>query len=164
MNKKIKALLLAGVLSISMVGCSNTDKTDKTNQEPIQQDEQIEVDNQDTLYNARDYVKEMIELAIAESGAYVEYNVKVDNGYILVTFNYTQDEFKHSIKYNRESWNRLVEQYANASKNISDSVSSEVGEPISVAIMIGDMEKDDYYAGMKDGYIIYNAMNQYSNN
>lgn len=163
MNKKIKTLLLAVVLSISMVGCGNIDKNDKTNQESIQ-DEQIEVDNQDTLYNARDYVEEMIELAIAESGAYVEYNVKVDNGYILVTFNYTQNEFKHSMEYNRESWNRLVEQYANASKNISDSVSSEVGEPISVAIMIGDMEKDDYYAGIKDGYIIYNAMNQYSNN
>lgn len=162
MNKKIKTLLLVGVLSISMVGCSNTDKTNETNQESMQ-DEQIEVDNQDTLYNARDYVEEMIELAISESDAYVEYNVKVDNGYILVTFNYTQDEFKYSIKYNRESWNRLVEQYANASKNISDSVSSEVGEPISVAIMIGDMEKDDYYAGMKDGYIVYNAMNQYNN-
>ena len=163
MNKKIKTLLLAGVLSISMVGCGNIDKNDKTNQEPMQQDEQIEVDNQDTLYNARDYVEEMIELAIAESGAYVKYNVKVDNGYILVTFNITQNEFKHSIKYNRESWNRLVKQYANASKNISDSVSSEVGEPISVAIMIGDMEKDDYYAGIKDGYIVYNAMNQYNN-
>lgn len=163
MNKKIKTLLLVGVLSISMIGCSNIDKNDETNQESIQQDEQIEVDNQDTLYNARDYVEEMIELAITESDAYVEYNVKVDNGYILVTFNYTQDEFKYSIKYNRESWNRLVEQYANASKNISDSVSSEVGEPISVAIMIGDMEKDDYYAGMKDGYIVYNAMNQYNN-
>ncbi len=163
MNKKIKALLLAGVLSISMVGCSDIDKTDKTNQEPIQQDEQIEVDNQDTLYNARDYVEEMIELAIAESGAYVEYNVKVDNGYILVTFNYTQNEFKYSIEHNRQSWNELVEQYANASKNISDSVSSEVGEPVSVAIMIGDMEKDDYYAGMKDGYIVYNAMNEYNN-
>lgn len=37
------------------------------------------------------------------------------------------------------------------------------GEPISVAIMIGDMEKDDYYAGIKDGYIVYNAMNQYNN-
>lgn len=82
---------------------------------------------------------------------------------ILVTFNYTQDEFKHSIKCNRESWNKLVEQYANASKNISDSVSLEVGEPISVAIMIGDMDKDDYYAGMKDGYVIYNVMNQYNN-
>lgn len=163
MNKKIKTLLLVGVLSISMIGCSNIDKNDETNQESIQQDEQIEVDNQDTLYNARDYVEEMIELAITESDAYVEYNVKVDNGYILVTFNYTQDEFKYSIKYNRESWNRLVEQYANASKNISDSVSSEVGEPISVAIMIGDMEKDDYYAGMKDGYVVYNAMNQYNN-
>lgn len=163
MNKKIKALLLAGVLSISMVGCGNIDKTDKTNQEPMQQDEQIEVDNQDTLYNARDYVEEMIELAIAESGANVEYNVKVDNGYILVTFNYTQNEFKYSIEHNRQSWNELVEQYADASKNISDSVSSEVGEPISVAIMIGDMEKDDYYAGMKDGYIVYNAMNQYNN-
>lgn len=163
MNKKIKALLLTGVLSISMVGCSNTNKTNETNQEPMQQDEQIEVDNQDTLYNARDYVEEMIELAIAESGAYVEYNVKVDNGYILITFNYTQNEFKYTIKHNRESWNRLVEQYANASKNISDSVSSEVGEPISVAIMIGDMDKDDYYAGMKDGYVIYNVMNQYNN-
>lgn len=163
MNKKIKALLLAGVLSISMVGCGNIDKSDKTNQEPIQQDEQIEVDNQDTLYNARDYVEEMIELAIAESGAYVEYNVKVDNGYILVTFNYTQNEFKYSIEHNRQSWNELVEQYANASKNISDSVSSEVGEPISVAIMIGDMEKDDYYAGVKDGYVVYNAMNEYNN-
>lgn len=163
MNKKIKTLLLAGVLSISMVGCSDIDKTDKTNQEPIQQDEQIEVDNQDTLYNARDYVKEMIELAIAESGAYVEYNVKVDNGYILVTFNYTQNEFKYSIEHNRQSWNELVEQYANASKNISYSVSLEVGEPISVAIMIGDMEKDDYYAGIKDGYVVYNAMNQYNN-
>lgn len=161
MNKKIKALLLAGILSISMVGCSNIDKSDKTNQEPIQQDEQIEVDNQDTLYNARDYVEEMIELAIAESGADVEYNVKVDNGYILVTFNYTQNEFEYSMEYNRESWNRLVEQYASASKNMSDSVSSEVGEPISVAIMIGDMEKDDYYAGMKDGHIVYNAMNEY---
>lgn len=51
MNKKIKALLLAGVLSISMVGCSNIEKTNETNQEPIQ-DKQIEVDNQDTLYNA----------------------------------------------------------------------------------------------------------------
>ena len=51
MNKKIKALLLAGVLSISMVGCGNIEKTNKTNQEPIQ-DKQIEVDNQDTLYNA----------------------------------------------------------------------------------------------------------------
>lgn len=163
MNKKIKALLLAGVLSISMVGCGNIDKSDTTNQEPMQQDEQIEVDNQDTLYNARDYVEEMIELAIAESGADVEYNVKVDNGYVLVTFNYTQDEFKHSMEYSRESWNRMVEQYANASKNISDSVSSEVGEPISVAIMIGDIEKDDYYAGMKDGYIVYNAMNDYNN-
>lgn len=163
MNKKIKALLLTGVLSISMVGCSNTNKTNETNQEPMQQNEQIEVDNQDTLYNARDYVEEMIELAIAESGAYVEYDVKIDNGYILVTFNYTQDKFEHSIKYNRESWNRLVEQYADASKNISDSVSSEVGEPISVAIMIGDMEKDDYYAGVRDGYIVYNAMNQYNN-
>ena len=163
MNKKIKALLLTGVLSISMVGCSNTNKTNETNQEPMQQDEQIEVDNQDTLYNARDYVEEMIELAIAESGAYVEYNVKVDNGYILVTFNYTQNEFKHNIECNRESWNKLVEQYANASKNISDSVSSKVGEPISVAIMIGDMEKDDYYAGVKDGYVVYNAMNQYNN-
>lgn len=163
MNKKIKTLLLAGVLSISMVGCSDIDKTNEINQEPIQQDEQIEVDNQDTLYNARDYVEEMIELAIAESGAYVEYNVKVDNGYILVTFNFTQDEFKHNIEYNRESWYELVEQYADASKNISDSVSSEVGEPVSVAIMIGDMEKDDYYAGMKDGYILYNAMNQYNN-
>ena len=162
MNKKIKTLLLAGVLSISMVGCDNIDKNDKTNQEPIQ-DEQIEVDNQDTLYNARDYVEEMIELAIVESGAYVEYNVKVDNGYILVTFNYTQDEFKRNVEYNRESWNRLVEQYADASKNISDSVSSKVGEPISVAIMIGDMEKDDYYAGVKDGYVVYNAMNQYNN-
>lgn len=162
MNKKIKALLLAGVLSISMVGCSDIDKINETNQESIQ-DKQIEVDNQDTLYNARDYVEEMIELAVVESGANVEYNVKVDNGYVLVTFNYTQNEFKHSMEYNRESWNRLVEQYANASKNISDSVSSEVGEPISVAIMIGDMEKDDYYAGMKDGYIIYNAMNQYNN-
>lgn len=39
----------------------------------------------------------------------------------------------------------------------------EVGEPISVAIMIGDMEKDDYYAGLKDGFIVYNAMNQYNN-
>jgi hypothetical protein len=163
MNKKIKTLLLAGVLSISMVGCGNIDKSDKINQEPIQQDEQIEVDNQDTLYNARDYVEEIIELAIAESGAYVEYNVKVDNGYILVTFNYTQDEFKYSIEHNRESWNELVEQYANASKNISDSVSSEVGEPVSVAIMIGDMEKDDYYAGVKDGYVVYNAMNEYNN-
>lgn len=163
MNKKIKALLLAGVLSISMVGCGNIDKSDTTNQESMQQDEQIEVDNQDTLYNARDYVEEMIELAIAESGADVEYNVKVDNGYILVTFNYTQNEFKYSMEYNRESWNRLVEQYASASKNMSDSVSSEVGEPISVAIMIGDMEKDDYYAGMKDGYIVYNAMNDYNN-
>lgn len=163
MNKKIKALLLAGVLSISMVGCGTIDKSDTTNQESMQQDEQIEVDNQDTLYNARDYVEEMIELAIAESGADVEYNVKVDNGYILVTFNYTQNEFKYSMEYNRESWNRLVEQYASASKNMSDSVSSEVGEPISVAIMIGDMEKDDYYAGMKDGYIVYNAMNDYNN-
>lgn len=162
MNKKIKALLLAGVLSISMVGCSNTDKTNETNQEPIQ-DKQIEVDNQDTLYNARDYVEEMIELAVVESGASVEYNVKVDNGYILVTFNYTQNEFKYSIEHNRQSWNELVEQYANASKNISDSVSSEVGEPISVAIMIGDMEKGDYYAGIKDGYVVYNAMNQYNN-
>lgn len=162
MNKKIKTLLLAGVLSISMVGCGNIDKTDKTNQEPIQ-DEQIEVDNQDTLYNARDYVEEMIELAIAESGAYVEYNVKVDNGYVLVTFNYTQNEFKYSIEHNRQSWNELVEQYANVSKNISDSVSLEVGEPISVAIMIGDMEKDDYYAGVKDGYVVYNAMNEYNN-
>jgi hypothetical protein len=162
MNKKIKTLLLAGVLSISMVGCGNIDKNDKTNQESIQ-DEQIEVDNQDTLYNARDYVEEMIELAIAESGAYVEYNVKVDNGYILVTFNFTQNEFKYSIEHNRQSWNELVEQYANASKNISDSVSSEVGEPISIAIMIGDMEKNDYYAGVKDGYILYNAMNQYNN-
>lgn len=163
MNKKIKTLLLAGVLSISMVGCGNIDKTDKTNQKSIQQDEQIEVDNQDTLYNARDYVEEMIELAIAESGAYVEYNVKVDNGYILVTFNYTQDEFKHNIECNRESWNELVEQYANASKNISYSVSSEVGEPISIAIMIGDMDKNDYYAGARDGYVVYNAMNQYNN-
>lgn len=163
MNKKIKTLLLAGALSISMVGCSNTNKTNETNQEPMQQDEQIEVDNQDTLYNARDYVEEMIELAIAESGASVEYNVKVDNGYILVTFNYTQNEFKHNIKYNRESWNELVEQYADASKNISDSVSSEVGEPVSIAIMIGDMEKDDYYAGVRDGFVIYNAMNQYNN-
>lgn len=163
MNKKIKTLLLAGVLSISMGGCGNIDKSDKTNQEPIQQDEQIEVDNQDTLYDARDYVEEMIELAIAKSGAYVEYNVKVDNGYILITFNYTQNEFEHSIEHNRQSWNELVEQYANASKNISDSVSSEVGEPISVTIMIGDMEKDDYYAGIKDGYIVYNAMNQYNN-
>lgn len=162
MNKKIKTLLLAGVLSISMVGCDNIDKTNETNQESMQ-DEQIKVDNQDTLYNARDYVEEMIELAIVESGAYVEYNVKVDNGYILVTFNYTQDEFKHCIEYNRESWNELVEQYANASKNISDSVSSEVGEPVSVAIMIGDMEKNDYYAGMRDGYVVYNAMNQYNN-
>ena len=162
MNKKIKTLLLAGVLSISMVGCSNIEKTNKTNQEPIQ-DKQIEVDNQDTLYNARDYVEEMIELAIAESGANVEYNVKVDNGYILVTFNYTQNEFKYSIEHNRQSWNELVEQYANASKNISYSVSSEVGEPISIAIMIGDMEKDDYYAGIKDGYVVYNAMNQYNN-
>lgn len=163
MNKKIKTLLLAGVLSISMVGCGNIDKTNETNQEPMQQDEQIEVDNQDTLYNARDYVEEMIELAIAESGANVEYNVKVDNGYILVTFNYTQNEFKYSIEHNRQSWNELVEQYADASKNISNSVSLEVGEPISVAIMIGDMEKDDYYAGMKDGYVVYNAMNQYNN-
>ena len=163
MNKKIKALLLAGVLSISMVGCGNIDKSDTTNQESMQQDEQIEVDNQDTLYNARDYVEEMIELAIAESGAYVEYDVKVDNGYVLVTFNYTQDEFKHSMEYSRESWNRMVEQYANASKNISDNVSSKVGEPISVAIMIGDMEKNDYYAGMKDGHIVYNAMNDYNN-
>ena len=57
----------------------------------------------------------------------------------------------------------MVEQYANASNNISDSVSSEVGEPISVAIMIGDMEKNDYYAGVKDGYVVYNAMNQYNN-
>nr|DAI99536.1 MAG TPA: putative peptidyl-prolyl cis-trans isomerase [Caudoviricetes sp.] len=162
MNKKIKALLLTVVLSISMVGCSNIEKTNETNQEPIQ-DKQIEVDNQDTLYNARDYVEEMIELAIVESDASVEYNVKVDNGYILVTFNYTQDEFKHSIEHNRESWNRLVEQYANASKNISDSVSSKVGEPISVAIMIGDMDKDDYYAGIKDGYIVYNVMNEYNN-
>lgn len=162
MNKKIKTLLLAGVLSISMVGCSNTNKTNETNQEPMQ-DEQIEVDNQDTLYNARDYVEEMIELAIAESGAYVEYNVKVDNGYILVTFNYTQNEFKYSIEHNRQSWNELVEQYANASKNISYSVSLEVGKPVSVAIMIGDMEKDDYYAGIKDGYVVYNAMNQYNN-
>lgn len=162
MNKKIKTLLLAGVLSISMVGCSNTNKTNETNQEPMQ-DEQIEVDNQDTLYNARDYVEEMIELAIAESGAYVEYNVKVDNGYILVTFNYTQNEFKYSIEHNRQSWNELVEQYANASKNISYSVSLEVGEPVSVVIMIGDMEKDDYYAGIKDGYVVYNAMNQYNN-
>ena len=163
MNKKIKALLLAGVLSISMVGCGNIDKTDKTNQEPMQQDEQIEVENQDILYSARDYVEEMIELAIAESGANVEYNVKVDNGYILITFNYTQNEFKYSIEHNRQSWNELVEQYANASKNISYSVSSEVGEPISIAIMIGDMEKDDYYAGIKDGYVVYNAMNQYNN-
>ena len=163
MNKKIKALLLTGVLSITMVGCSNTNKTNETNQDPMQQDEQIEVDNQDTLYNARDYVEEMIELAIAESGAYVEYNVKVDNGYILVTFNFTQDEFKHNIEYNRESWYELVEQYADASKNISDSVSSEVGETVSVAIMIGDMEKDDYYAGVKDGHVVYNAMNEYNN-
>lgn len=163
MNKKIKALLLAGVLSISMVGCDNTDKGDKTNQEPMQQDEQIEVDNQDTLYNARDYVEEMVKLAIAKSGADMEYNVKVDNGYILVSFNYTQEGFKYIMEYDRESWNRMVEQCANASKNLSDSVSSEVGEPISVAIVIGDIEKDDYYAGMKDGYIVYNAMNDYNN-
>lgn len=163
MNKKIKVLLLAGVLSISMVGCDNTDKSDKTNQEPMQQDEQIEVDNQDTLYNARDYVEEMIELAIAKSGSDTEYNVKVNNDYILVTFNYTQAGFKYIMEHDRESWNRLVEQCANASKNLSDSVSSEVGEPISVAIVIGDVEKDDYYAGMQDGYIVYNAMNDYTN-
>lgn len=163
MNKKIKVLLLAGVLSISMVGCDNTDKSDKTNQEPMQQDEQIEVDNQDTLYNARDYVEEMIELAIAKSGSDTEYNVKVNNDYILVTFNYTQAGFKYIMEHDRESWNRLVEQCANASKNLSDSVSSEVGEPISVAIVIGDVEKDDYYAGMQDGYIVYNAMNDYNN-
>ena len=41
MNKKIKTLLLAGVLSISMIGCSNTDKANEINQSPIQQDEQI---------------------------------------------------------------------------------------------------------------------------
>lgn len=40
MNKKIKALLLAGVLSISMVGC-DTNKTNEINQESIQ-DKQIE--------------------------------------------------------------------------------------------------------------------------
>ena len=33
---------MTGVLSISMVDCSNIDKTNETNQEPIQQDKQIE--------------------------------------------------------------------------------------------------------------------------
>ena len=163
MNKKIKTLLLAGILSISMVGCSNTNKANETNQEPIQQDEQIEVNNQDVLYNARDYIEEMIELAMAKSGAYVEYNVEVDDVYILVTFDYSQAEFKRNIQYDRASWNRLVEQYSNVSKNLSESASLEVGEPISVAIMIGDMNKDDYYVGIRDGYIVYNAMNQYNN-
>ena len=163
MNKKIKTLLLTGILSISIVGCSNTDKANEINQAPIQKDEQIEVDNQNVMYNARDYIEEMIELAMAKSGAYVEYNVEVDNGYILVTFNYSQAEFKRNIQYDRASWNRLVEQYSNVSKNLSESASLEVGEPISVAIMIGDMNKDDYYVGIRDGYIVYNAMNQYNN-
>lgn len=39
MNKKIKTLLLAGVLSISMIGCSNTNDSNNVSRQPIQQDD-----------------------------------------------------------------------------------------------------------------------------
>lgn len=63
MNKKIKTLLLAGVLSISMIGCSNTDESNKVSQELIQQDDNAVIppdytDDYPSSYTRDDYTND----------------------------------------------------------------------------------------------------------
>ena len=159
-NKKVLGLILGGIVSISLVGCSNTNIADTSTQ--VEQQEQEDVNQDKTIEEqisiATNYLYDCGRNGFGDDCTVITR----DNTVILIV--QMNEEVAEEGLTNTSDWNNLRVQFEETSKTFSDNVRASGCNDIQVAVVAGDMSGDRYYIAAMDGEIVYDAVEEYNIN
>ena len=162
LNKKAFALIMTGMMSVSMlVGCSDSTVEEQNNNQ-MQQEQQVDEDlNQE--YKQKVSQKEQVEQAkllieqiASEHLSGYRWQVEISDDYqrVWLKFNVTEEQVKVGIIDG--SWYDLVESCAENTREGKVAL-ERLGLNVDYGMMVGDIDRDSYWLGVVNGDVIYNV-------
>ena len=160
MNKKIIGLVLAGIMSLSVVGCGDNEVE---YQEPQVQQEQVVDEDLTPQYEEKINKKEELELAklITEESAKkciegFRYDVKTDeeSNTIMVTVHLTKTDVAKSLVDG--SYYELVNTMVDTSTEMRNIYVNN-GMDVNCSLAIGDMDEDRIWFATLNNTILYDC-------
>lgn len=157
-NKKVLGLILGGIVSVSLVGCSNNTTTDTSTQ--VEQQEEVNQDKtiEEQISIATNYLYKCGRNGFGDDCTVITR----DNTVVLIV--QMNEEVAEEGLTNTSDWNKLKVQFEDTSKTFSDHVRDSGCDDIQVAVVAGDMSGDRYYLAALDGEIVYDAVEEYNTN
>ena len=165
LNKKLCGLIMAGMMSVSMmVGCGNSTVEEQNNNQ-MQQEQTVDEDlNQE--YKQKSSQKEqaeqaklLIEQMASEHLSGYRWQVEISEDYqrVWLKFNVTEEQVKVGILDG--SWYDLVESSAENTRE-GKATLERLGLNVDYGMMIGDIDRDAYWLGTVNGSVIYNVTDE----
>lgn len=164
LNKKLLSLILAGMLSIPMFGCGNSEVDQVPPQPQVQQEKPIDEDLNDE-YKAKIYerqyqsdkeqAKQLIDQVMAENFSDIEYSVvESENGLIILINIDSNDEAFTSM----DEWNRLVAVMVDFDIMIQHFL-QQCGLNVPTGTMVANIESDTPVLAIINGEIMLDIFN-----
>lgn len=162
LNKKLLSLILAGILSIPMFGCSDSTVEEQNNNQ-MQQEQKIDEDlnneykqqasQKEQAEQAKLLVEEMAEGSL---GGY-RWQVDISDDYqrVWLKFNLTEEQVKMGILDG--SWYDFVEGCIVNTRE-GKAALEKLGLNVDYGMMVGDIDRDSYWLGVVNGDVIYNVV------
>jgi len=178
LNKKVLGLVLAGILTVGMVGCGDT-KIESEEETTVKQEQQVENESKDEdvtkdyqaeekedsdLLAKIDEAYEILTPVMEESfeGSLYDFE-KSEYGLRLVLY-LPSDEVAKGI-YNGQ-WNDFVIKVTDLSEQMDYILGTAGYEDVAFSVFVCDSEKgqDACYLGVNDGVVVYNVADSIKNN
>ena len=171
LNKKLLSLILAGMLSIPMFGCSDNNVTEELPQtqieeQPNEQQEQPKFDEDlNDQYKAKinerqqvsdlDQAEQIIDQIMTERFQGIEYMILKENGALVIILNIPANDSAFS---SMEQWNELVGTAVEYDIMIQQAL-QQCGLKVPTATMVANIESDTPLLAVVNGEVMYDAFN-----
>ena len=169
LNKKLLSLILAGMLSIPMFGCSDNEVEQQLPQTQIEE-QQPQVQNPidedlNDQYKAKinerqqvsdlDQAEQIIDKIMAENFQGIEYMILKENGALVIILNIPANDSAFS---SMEQWNELVGTVVEYDIMIQQAL-QQCGLNVPTATMVANIESDTPLLVVINGEVMYDVFN-----
>ena len=176
LNKKVMGLLVAGMLAVPFVGCSDNNVTEELPQTQIeeqqpqeqepQQEQQKPVDedlndeyqakiDERQFQNDKEQAKQVIDQVMAEHFPDIEYRIIEENNLIGIVINIPDNDVALT---SIDKWNELVGILVDYDIMIQQFL-QQCGLNVQTVTMAGNIQRDEPYLMIVNGEVIVDVFN-----
>lgn len=185
--KKITSLIWSGILSITLffaTGCEDNGVVENNEElqiveekeqreQEVEEKEEVQVEepkqeqvededlNREYKYKVTqneelEVAKRAVEYAVGGTNTPLEWKVIIDekNNAVWLQINITREQYVAMVQ--NGEWDEIVDVYISHTREMKN-IFEEKGYSVNYGVMIGDMYADNYWLGVFNGEVIYNA-------